>query len=114
MPMPTPNTHPLASLQLLCRGSVNLARRARNFIEQLGWESAEEVVETAVRHERGIAASAYKAETYSREALKLMDAAQAPDSDGGENITPREAQAIRVLEAKSAEIDHDISDAAAV
>lgn len=107
-------TNPLSDLRQLIRGSIILARAERAFGELLGWESAEEVAEQAVSHQRGLAASAHKAETYDREALRLMDEAQQPDSDGGENITPAEAKRIRLLAAKSAEIDHDVSERAAV
>ncbi len=108
----TTRTNPLTALCELIGGSINLARAARNFAEVLGWESAEDLAKDAVSHQRGIAASAHKAETHAREALKLIDAAQEPGSDGGEMITPKEAQRIKALDAKAAEFAHDAGEMA--
>lgn len=103
--------HPLAQLRLLLRGSVILAQRARNYVEQLGWESAEEVAAEVAQHEDEIRASAYDAQQADLEAAKLLeDAAR----DGlTQADMPAVAAAIRHIR-RSAEKDREICEAATV
>lgn len=109
--MPTDRTHPLTELRLLLRGSVNLARRARNYLEQLGWESAEEVAEEVVKHERKIAADAYSAQQSDLQAAKLLEDAARDGLTSAD--MPAVAEAIRHIR-RSAEKDRQISEAAAI
>lgn len=106
--------HPIIRITKFVAGSINLARAKQCFEELLGWETAQQIVEVVAQRERQISATAYKSEVYDREALRLMDEAQAPDSDGGEMITPREAKAIRTFTLKSAELDHNAAELATV
>lgn len=54
--------------------------------------------------------SAYGLEQRQLEALKRIQAAQCPTSEGGASITPREAQGFVPLIASSAEALHDMSE----
>lgn len=105
---------PLIELTRYLKGWGNLATAKRQFAELLGVEVAQEICSEVVEHERQISSTAYKSEIYDREALRLMDEAQAPDSEGGENITPTEAKKIRVFAQKSAELDHNAAEMATV
>lgn len=106
--------NPVAEMGRFIAGSINLARAKRQFAELLGWEACADVQADVVAHERAIAARAHKAETCDREALRVGDAATRPDSDGGANITPKEWAGIRARINRSAEIDHDVSEAATI
>jgi hypothetical protein len=82
--------------------------------EELMVDAAEQIVVEIAQQHREIEASAHKAETYDLEALKRIKEAQAPDSDGGNMITPTEARGFVSFVAKSAELDHDIGGKAKV
>lgn len=110
--MPSTFPNPIAELCRFIAASLGLARRTRRYVELLTLEAAEDIATDIVEHQRQLAAAAHKAETYDREALAALDAAMAPDSEGGVNITPNEQKKIRVFVAKSAELDHDTSEAA--
>lgn len=105
---------PLSELSRYLRGWANLATAKRQFAELLGVEVAQEICTEVVAHEAKISATAHKSETYDREGMRLLDEAQAPDSDGGVNITPDEAKQIRVFVEKSAELDHTTAEMATV
>lgn len=109
--MPTERPHPLTDLRLLLRGSVILAQRARNWLEALGWESAEEQAEQVVAHERKLADAAYSAEQNDLLAAKLLEEAA---KDGlSQADMPKIAAAIRHIRA-SAKKDHEICERATV
>jgi len=73
---------------------------------------AQDIVADVAKQQEQIAADAYSAEQCVREALKMQEAAQSPDSLGGTAITPEEAAPITRLLNRAAEIAHEIAEAA--
>lgn len=104
----------IAEMGRYIAGSITLARGKRLFAELLGWEACGDIHAEIVAGVRQVRDEAHRAETYDREALRAMDEAAAPQSEGGLLITPAEAQRIRALVARSAEHDHNASELASV
>jgi len=98
-------------LGTLLRGWGRVARAKRAHLEALRVGAAEDLHAELVDAHRANAAAAYTAETADREALRLLEAATSPDSDGGEHVTPAELVSVRRLITQSAELDHDLAEA---
>lgn len=103
-------TRPITELVKFLRGWGIACRHDQSYDELLGVEVAQEIVADVATDQQERARKAYEAEHYDREALKALTAAQAPDSDGGVNITPKEAQLIAAPIGRSADIDHNLSE----
>ncbi len=94
-------------------GLAGSLRSRRAYGDQLKAEVGVDIVDDLAVAQAKVGAVAHRAETNDREAARLLDAAQAPDSDGGRAITPREAAPIQRLILRSAEADHDITESLA-
>lgn len=91
--------------------------RFRARCEAMAWhgaaihaENCADITAEAIAESNAAAQRAYSAEQADREAARLLALAQAPQSDGGAHITPREAAPILRLVQASAERDHDLSE----
>lgn len=105
---------PLAELVSYFAGWLRLCKKNRTYGEQLGVETAQDILVDVVTEQKKIEAVAHKAETYDREALRLIDEAESSSSEGGRFITPKEMAVIRQHVSRSAEMDHDLGEMAKV
>jgi hypothetical protein len=108
----TITANPVSELVRFLAASVGLARTARRFEEVMTVEVAQDITAEAVTHVQAVGAAAHKAEVYDREAVKLMDEVLA---DGV--VTPDEVKQLRKAREfakRSAEVDHDITEATAL
>ena len=103
---------PLAELKLYLTNWLREARGKHAYAELAGVEVAQDITAGLDAQQQKLAATAHQAETYDREALRAMDDATAPDSEGGPHITPKEALKIRRFVSLSAERDHDAAEMA--
>lgn len=88
-------------------------RQRRQFGDVLQVEVAEDVVVDAATEQGRVGQLAHSAQVHDEEAARLLRAAQDPASEGGRNITPREAAPIFRCVNRSAEKDRAISEALA-
>ena len=106
--------NPLAELRRFLANSETIARAKKNWSELMGYEAASDIAADIVKHEGAIRDEAHRAAVSANEALKLIQAAQAPDSDGGANITPAEAKVFVPYMVNAEAHAHDASEMATV
>lgn len=98
----------------LLRGWARVARSKRAHLEALRVDAASELHSELVEAHRSTSAAAYSAEIADREALRVLEQATSPHSDGGVNVTAEELASVRRLILRSAELDHDIAEATTI
>lgn len=106
--------NPIAEMGRFIAGSISLSRAKQRFAELLGWETAQDIQAEVVATQRKIATVAYAARVGVDEALSVMTAAQCPQSPGGKNITPCEAETIAKRISRERERMHNVSEMATV
>lgn len=106
--------HPITELLRCFRGRRRELALPKQIDESACLDVFEQVGSEDLTRWQKVETITHAAETEDREALRLMDAAQKSDSEGGCFITPKETAAIRRLVARSAERDHDASELAKV
>jgi hypothetical protein len=113
--MITPHTSPLgcylSEVRIWLATSASKLRSTCQFAPLARVSVAQDIAADAITASDRASATAHRAETLDREADRLISAAQAPASPGGSDITPDEARPICRLILRSAELDHDLSEA---
>lgn len=83
--------HPIVELRRFCAGCLRALRSKPDVDPELMFDGAkqiaEEIAEERIAHDGGI--------------VRLIEKAQSPDSPGGRNITPSEAEPIQRLAKES-------------
>lgn len=102
--------HPVSELGERLGRFSSRCRSARWFGALFHVGVCQDITEDIKAHEESVRQDAFKAETYDNEAIRLMDEAMAPDSDGGAAITPKEAVRIKAMVHRSMTIDHDVTE----
>lgn len=104
--------HPARELLQYLAGWKRSIHSKQRIPEECAIIGAEDIVKDDIARWSSVEQKAHADEVADREALRLLDVAQSPNSDGGCLITLQEAAAIRSNVARSAELAHDVGDLA--
>jgi hypothetical protein len=105
--------NPLTEMREWLAESIERCRSQRWFGPLFRFNVANDILADACAFVVGIGRKTYMAEQKAREVARLIEEAQRPDSPGGTSITPEEIKPGKAMLRNTAELLHDVAEAAA-
>jgi len=105
--------HLVSELAAFLTGWLILTRQQQRFADVLNVEAAQDIRADLGQSLQDAANTAHAAEVHDLEALRAMDDATRPDSDGGEAVTPAELAKVRRCVTRAADLSHTLAESLA-